>query len=49
MLAALEKAQHKLEAVDGWSVEQKVEAVISRLSLDGETPCFISSRFSKRT
>lgn len=36
VLAALEKAQHKLEAVDGWSVEQKVEAVISRLSLDGD-------------
>ncbi|RKZ98940.1 MAG: ABC transporter ATP-binding protein [Gammaproteobacteria bacterium] len=34
VLAALEKAQHKLEAVDGWSVEQRVEAVISRLSLD---------------
>jgi ABC transport system ATP-binding/permease protein len=34
MLAKLEKAQHKLEAVDGWSVEQRVEAVISRLSLD---------------
>jgi len=36
VLAALEKAQHKLEAVDGWSVEQKVEAVISRLSLDAD-------------
>ena len=34
VLAALEKAQHKLEAVDGWSVEQRVEAVISRLSLE---------------
>jgi len=36
VLNALEKAQQKLEAVDGWSVEQKVEAVISRLSLDGD-------------
>ena len=36
VLAALEKAQHKLEAVDGWSVEQKVEQVISRLSLDAD-------------
>ena len=36
VLAALEKAQHNLEAVDGWSVEQKVEAVISRLSLDAD-------------
>jgi ABC transport system ATP-binding/permease protein len=34
VLAKLEKAQHKLEAVDGWSIEQRVEAVISRLSLD---------------
>ncbi|OUR74227.1 ABC transporter ATP-binding protein [Methylophaga sp. 41_12_T18] len=34
MLSKLEKAQYKLEAVDGWSVEQRVEAVISRLSLD---------------
>ncbi|PCH61797.1 MAG: ABC transporter ATP-binding protein, partial [Gammaproteobacteria bacterium] len=34
MLSKLEKAQHKLEAVDGWSVEQRVEAVISRLSLE---------------
>ena len=36
VLAALEKAQHELEAVDGWSVEQKVEAVISRLTLDAD-------------
>jgi len=36
VLAALEKAQHNLEAVDGWSVEQKVEAVLSRLSLDAD-------------
>ncbi|PCJ30769.1 MAG: ABC transporter ATP-binding protein [Gammaproteobacteria bacterium] len=36
VLLALEKAQSKLEAVDGWSVEQKVEAVISRLSLDAD-------------
>ncbi len=34
VLAALERVQHKLEASDGWSVEQKVESVISRLSLD---------------
>ncbi|PHS71007.1 MAG: ABC transporter ATP-binding protein [Methylophaga sp.] len=36
VLAALEKAQHDLEAVDGWSVEQRVEAVISRLTLDAD-------------
>lgn len=36
VLATLEKAQHELEAADGWSVEQKVEAIISRLSLDAD-------------
>ncbi|MFW5451363.1 MAG: ATP-binding cassette domain-containing protein [Methylophagaceae bacterium] len=36
VLAALEKAQHKLEAVDGWSIEQRVESVISRLSLNAD-------------
>jgi ABC transport system ATP-binding/permease protein len=36
LLNRLEKAQHKLEAVDGWSVEQQVETVISRLSLDAD-------------
>lgn len=34
VLAELEKAQHKLEAVDGWSFEQRVETTLSRLSLD---------------
>ncbi|MCX4193413.1 ATP-binding cassette domain-containing protein [Methylophaga sp. OBS1] len=34
LLNKLEKAQHKLEAADGWSLEQRVETVISRLSLD---------------
>ncbi|WP_292750056.1 ATP-binding cassette domain-containing protein, partial [Methylophaga sp. UBA3593] len=36
ILNKLEKAQHKLEAVDGWSLEQQVETVISRLSLDAD-------------
>src|SRR5690554_5859869 len=36
ILSKLEKAQHKLEAVDGWSLEQQVETVISRLSLDAD-------------
>lgn len=36
LLSKLEKAQHKLEAVDGWSLEQQVETVISRLSLDAD-------------
>lgn len=34
IMAELEKAQHKLEAVDGWTVEQRVENTLSRLSLD---------------
>ena len=34
LLQQLERVQHELEAVDGWKIEQKVEAVISRLSLD---------------
>lgn len=36
LLDKLEKAQHKLEAADGWSLEQRVETVISRLSLDAD-------------
>lgn len=36
ILAELEKVQHNLEAVDGWTVEQRVESVISRLTLDGD-------------
>jgi ATP-binding cassette subfamily F protein uup len=34
----LAKAQHRLEAADGWQTEQKVETVISRLSLDADIP-----------
>jgi ATP-binding cassette subfamily F protein uup len=37
VLADLEKAQHKLEAADGWTVEQRVESVISRLSLNADS------------
>lgn len=36
ILNRLEKAQHKLEAADGWRLEQQVETVISRLSLDAD-------------
>ncbi|MCX4187876.1 ATP-binding cassette domain-containing protein [Methylophaga sp. OBS4] len=36
VLAKLEQAQHKLEAADGWSMEQQVETVISRLSLNAD-------------
>jgi ATP-binding cassette subfamily F protein uup len=37
VLADLEKAQNKLEAADGWTVEQRVESVISRLSLNADS------------
>ncbi len=33
-LEQLARVQHELEAVDGWQVEQRVETIISRLSLD---------------
>jgi ATP-binding cassette subfamily F protein uup len=36
VMAELEKAQHKLEAVDGWTVEQRVESTLSRLNLDAD-------------
>ncbi|MDT8310090.1 MAG: ATP-binding cassette domain-containing protein [Methylophaga sp.] len=36
ILSRLEKAQHQLEAADGWSLEQQVETVISKLSLDAD-------------
>lgn len=36
LLKQLERIQHELEAVDGWQTEQRVETVISRLSLDPE-------------
>ena len=32
----LEILQHKLEAVDGWMLEQRVERVLTRLKLDGD-------------
>ncbi len=35
-LQQLEQAQHELEVADGWQLEQRVERVISRLSLDPE-------------
>ena len=35
-LEKLADAQHKLESVDGWQLEQEVETVISRLSLPAD-------------
>lgn len=34
----LERLQHQLEAGDGWRLNQRVETVLSRLSLDGTAP-----------
>lgn len=36
-MEALGKVQHKLDTLDGWSVQQQVETVLSRLDLDAET------------
>ncbi len=36
LLKQLQHAQHELELADGWKAEQRVEAVISRLSLNPE-------------
>lgn len=35
-LDALGKLQHKFEALDGWSVQQKVDSVLSRLNLPAD-------------
>ncbi len=36
-LKALERVQQKIEAVDGWAMQQKVETTISQLDLPGES------------
>jgi ATP-binding cassette subfamily F protein uup len=36
LLAQLDSAQHELEARGGWTLEQQVETVLSRLGLDAE-------------
>jgi len=36
LLEKLSRVQQKLEAADGWQMEQRVESVISRLSLDAD-------------
>ncbi|MCW8908555.1 MAG: ATP-binding cassette domain-containing protein [Sedimenticola sp.] len=38
LLDQLSRVQHELEAADGWQSEQRVETVISRLSLDPDIP-----------
>jgi ATP-binding cassette subfamily F protein uup len=34
LLQSLSQAQHELEAVEGWQLEQRVETIISRIGLD---------------
>ncbi len=35
-MAEMERLQHRLEAVDGWHLEQKVERVLTKLNLNGD-------------
>ena len=37
-LSDLERVQHRLEAADGWQLEQRVETTLSKLGLDADTP-----------
>ncbi len=37
-LERLSRAQHELEAADGWLAEQRVETVVSRLDLEADKP-----------
>ena len=49
-LAALADLQHRLELQDGWSLEQKVELVISRLGLPADRPVHeLSGGWQRRT
>jgi ATP-binding cassette subfamily F protein uup len=38
LLEQLEATQHRLETLGGWTLEQQVEAVLSRLELNAEAP-----------
>jgi len=49
LMDKLSQLQHALEAQDGWRIEQKVEEVISRLSLPADTPLSeLSGGFKRR-
>ncbi|MCV6611106.1 MAG: ATP-binding cassette domain-containing protein [Amphritea sp.] len=37
-MAELESLQHRIEAVDGWHLQQKIQQVLDRLELDGDLP-----------
>ncbi|MBY4676925.1 ATP-binding cassette domain-containing protein [Marinobacterium arenosum] len=37
-MARLEELQHQIEALDGWHLEQRVERVLDRLGLPGDSP-----------
>ncbi|MEX0732720.1 MAG: ATP-binding cassette domain-containing protein [Aquisalimonadaceae bacterium] len=47
-LAELEKVQHRLEEVDGWSMDQQVNTVLSRLALPDDAPFHTLSGGMKR-
>ena len=47
-LAALSRVQTALEARDGWALESRVEAMLTRLSLDGHAPFASQSGGVKR-
>jgi len=48
LLARLEELQHQLEESDGWSLNQEVERVLNRLSLDAEAEFTSLSGGTKR-
>lgn len=37
-MEALSRVQHKLDSMDGWTLQQQVETVLSRLDLSADTP-----------
>ena len=37
LLARLEDIQHQLEVKEGWTIQQRIETVISRLEMDGDS------------
>jgi ATP-binding cassette subfamily F protein uup len=46
--AELEKAQHAVEAADAWQLNQQVEAILSRMQLDGDAEVATMSGGQKR-
>jgi len=49
LIAEFERIQHLIESSDGWQMQQRVEAVLSRLRLDPEMPVAdLSGGYKKR-